>query len=168
MIEGETAPDQAKETGLRNISDLLSEDDVWLIGQLSDSLERSTLNFVQLDIQGLQVSLAKGRLPEADLAVAAPAAAPASPLMPAAENAAAEGTVAITAPLIGFYHAQAESGLGVSVGSAVDEDAAIGFILLMNLRKPVPAGMRGVIAEMCVESGQFVEYGQTLCRVRPV
>jgi acetyl-CoA carboxylase biotin carboxyl carrier protein len=150
---------------LRNISGLLSEDDIRLIGQLANTLDRSTLNFLELDIQGLQVSLAKADLHNAELAVAAPLA---SSLPSPTEGAAAEGTIAITAPLIGFYHAEAESGPPVTVGAAVDEDAIIGLISLMNLRKPVPAGIRGVIAEICVENGQFVEYGQTLCRVRPV
>lgn len=150
---------------MRNISGLLSEDDIRLIGQLSNSLDRSTLNFLQLDIHGLQVSLAKGDLHNADLAVAAPLAS--SPLPPT-EGAAAEVTIAITAPLMGFYQAQAESGPPVTVGAAVDEDAIIGLISLMDLRKPVPAGIRGVITEICVENGQFVEYEQILCRVHPV
>jgi len=150
---------------LRDISGLLSEDDIRLIGQLANCLDRSTLNFLELDIQGLQVSLAKADLQSAELAVAVPLAS--SPAPPT-EGATAEITIAITAPLMGFYHAEAESGPPVTVGAAVDEDATIGLISLMNLRKPVSAGIRGVVTEICVENGQFVEYGQTLCRVRPV
>ena len=156
----------AKETGLRDISGLLSDEDIRLIGQLANCLDHSTLNFLELDIQGLQVSLAKADLHNAELAVTAPLAS--SLPSPKEGDAAAEGTIPITAPLIGFYHAEAESGPPVTVGAAVDEDAIIGLISLMDLRKPVPAGIRGVITEICVENGQFVEYGQTLCRVRPV
>jgi acetyl-CoA carboxylase biotin carboxyl carrier protein len=156
----------AKETGLRDISGLLSDDDIRLIGQLANCLDHSTLNFLEMDIQGLQVSLAKADLHNAELAVAVPLASPLP--SPKERDAAAEGTIPITARLIGFFHAEAESGPPVTVGTAIDEDAIIGIISLMDLRKPLPAGIRGVITQICVEDGQFVEYGQTLCRVRPV
>jgi len=144
---------------------LLSEDDIRLIGQLANCLDHSTLNFLELDIKGLQVSLAKANLQSAELAVAMPLAS--TPPTPT-EDAAAEDTIAITAPLIGFYHAEVKSGPPVTVGAVVDEDSTIGLISLMNLHKPVSAGIRGVVTEICVENGQFVEYGQTLCRVHPV
>jgi biotin carboxyl carrier protein len=149
---------------LRDISGLLSEDDIHLIGQLTNCLDHSTMNFLELNIQGLKVSLAKGDLHNAELGVATPLA---SAPPPPTECAAAEGTIAITAPLIGIYHADAESGPPVTIGAAVNENAIIGLISQMDLRKHVPAGIRGVITEICVENGQFVEYGQTLCRVRP-
>ena len=151
---------------MRNISGLLSEDDIRLIGQLANCLDHSTLNFLEMDIQGLQVSLAKADLHNAELAVAAPLAS--SLPSPKERDAAAEGSIPITAPLIGFFHAEAESGPPVTVGTAIDEAAIIGIISLMDLRKSVPAGIRGVITQFCVEDGQFVEYGQSLCRVRPV
>ena len=52
-------------------------------------------------------------------------------------------------------------------GAAVDEATTVGVISLMDVLKPVPAGISGIITEVCVENAQFVEYGQVLCRIRP-
>jgi acetyl-CoA carboxylase biotin carboxyl carrier protein len=53
------------------------------------------------------------------------------------------------------------------VGSAVTEDTTVGLIEVMKVFNSVRANVRGVIAEVVAQNGQFVEYGQTLFLVRP-
>jgi acetyl-CoA carboxylase biotin carboxyl carrier protein len=145
-----------------NIFGLLDEDEIGLIGQLADSLDRSSLDVLELEIQGLRVSLAKTTLPDPNQHVAVPVAPP----LASANDAPAEDSVAITAPVIGFYRAQNGSGPIVTTGATVDKDTTIGVISQINTDRVVPAGINGIVTEICVENDQFVEYGQILCRVR--
>jgi acetyl-CoA carboxylase biotin carboxyl carrier protein len=145
-----------------NIFGLLDEDEIGLIGQLADCLDRSGLDLLELDIQGLRVSLAKTSLPDANQHLAAPAVAP----LPSAQDAQAEDTIAIIAPVIGFYHSQIGADPIVTAGATVGEDTTIGVISQVNADRHVPAGINGIVTEICVENDQFVEYGQILCRIR--
>jgi acetyl-CoA carboxylase biotin carboxyl carrier protein len=115
-----------------------------------------------LEIQGLRVRWAKTTLPDPNQHVAVPVAPP----LASANDAPAEDSVAITAPVIGFYRAQNGSGPIVTTGATVDKDTTIGVISQINTDRVVPAGINGIVTEICVENDQFVEYGQILCRVR--
>jgi acetyl-CoA carboxylase biotin carboxyl carrier protein len=83
--------------------------------------------------------------------------------------AAREGTVEIVAPLLGRFYAQPEPGAPpfVTVGAAVTEETTVGLIEVMKTFHAVPAGVNGVVTEICVQDAQFIEYGQVLFRVRP-
>jgi acetyl-CoA carboxylase biotin carboxyl carrier protein len=49
----------------------------------------------------------------------------------------------------------------------VSKDATVGLIEVMKVFNAVTAGVEGIIAEVCVQNGQFVEYGQPLFLVTP-
>jgi acetyl-CoA carboxylase biotin carboxyl carrier protein len=166
----------------------LSDEEVRQISLIIESLDRSTLDFLQLEFGDVKLMIGKGVPPSADFgapgvsttvlvapvqpAVPAPPAA-AGAVAPASTVASARGadedTVAITAPLLGRFYAQPEPGAPpfVSVGSEVTEDTTVAIIEVMKMFNAVPAGVRGVIAEICVQDSQYVEYGQVLFRVRP-
>lgn len=80
-----------------------------------------------------------------------------------------EGLLPIKANLLGIFYTRPEPGAPpyVEVGSFVEEDTTVGLIEVMKLFNAVKAGMRGYIEKICVESGELVEYGQTLFLVRP-
>jgi acetyl-CoA carboxylase biotin carboxyl carrier protein len=165
----------------------LSDEEVRQIRLIIESLDRSTFDFLQLEFGDVRLVLGRGN-PPPDIAAASavsgaapaasPGAAPASaspmsgPAAPAASaNAAATtDTAAITAPLVGRFYAQAEPGAApfVTVGSEVTENTTVALIEVMKTFNAVPAGMRGIVTEICVQDSQFVEYGQVLFRVRPV
>lgn len=109
-------------------------------------------------------------------AAPAPALQPAKPASPAPQPQPAkppphiaEGLVPITAPLLGTFYVAPEPGASpfVQVGSSVTEDTTVGLIEVMKVFNSVRANVRGVIAEVVAQNGQFVEYGQTLFLVRP-
>gem|GEM_PF-5088918 len=52
-------------------------------------------------------------------------------------------------------------------GRPVSDKTALGIIRRVGSEKEMHAGMCGVIAEKLVKDGDFVEYGQTLFRIRP-
>jgi acetyl-CoA carboxylase biotin carboxyl carrier protein len=163
----------------------LSDDEVAKIRLLIESLDRSTLDFLHLEFGDVKLMIGKGAPPPAD--GAAPVTAitprsgnpagsftvaperPASPVQRARIESAADDMVAITAPMIGRFYAQREPGAPpfVAVGSEVTEDTTVAIIEVMKMFNSIPAGVRGVIAEICAQDSQFVEYGQVLFRVRP-
>ena len=161
----------------------LTDQEVHRISQLIESLDRSTLDYLQVDTGGVKVTISKGGAglpamasPAASFAAApaatpvpAPTPAPRIAALPAQAGAAnTPGTVVIPAPLMGRFYPRPEPGaeLYVSVGSEVQEDTVVGLIEVMKLFNTVQAGVRGVITEVCAPEGEFLEYGSPLFRVR--
>lgn len=163
----------------------LTEDEVL---QILDLVEKSNFDYLDLEIGDLKLTVSKSGVPvmpaTASVAQAAPAAAPAAAApaaaapapAPAAESAPAsqpvtakEGTVPITAPMVGTFYATPEPGAPpfVKLGDHVDVGTTMGLVEVMKVFNAVSSGADGTIDEICVESGEFVEHGQTLFLVRP-
>ncbi len=162
----------------------MTEDEVL---QILDLVEKSNFDYLDLEIGDLKLTVSKSGVPAAvSVNQAAPAAAPvpaAAPApavapapAPAAESAAAsrpvtirEGTVPVPAPMVGTFYATPEPGAPpfVKLGDHVDAETTVGLVEVMKVFNAVSSGAAGVIDEVCVESGQFVEHGQTLFLVRP-
>jgi acetyl-CoA carboxylase biotin carboxyl carrier protein len=76
---------------------------------------------------------------------------------------------AIKSPMVGtFYAAPAPDAKPfVNVGSKVDEESDVCVIEAMKVFNNIKAEIRGTIAKILVQSGQAVEFGQTLFLVKP-
>ncbi len=95
---------------------------------------------------------------------AEPAAQPAAPTAaPAAAAEKVDGTP-VKAPMVGvFYAAPApEEKPYVQVGDKVKKGDTLCIIEAMKLMNEISADQDGEIAQICVEDGELVEYGQTL------
>ena len=163
----------------------LSDEDVRQILLLVESLDRSTFDYLQVELGDLKVTLGKGAPPEVSGAAPLPAAAtlPAAPgavpiVVAAAvahaadgrsESPAQVGTVAVVAPTLGRFYASPEPGAPpfASVGAQVGPDSTLALVEVMKMFTAVHAGVAGVVTEVCVQNEQFVEYGQILFRIRP-
>lgn len=170
-------------------ADLLGEHDVRQLVVLLESLNRSSFDYLQLQVGELKVTLSKGEPPSASpagagaAAPAPPSAAPPAPPSPAAAPAPAvapapalvpqapapAGAADITAPILGVFYAQSQPGAEpfVRVGSEVQEDTTVALVEVMKTFNAIPAGVRGTVVEVCVGNAQLVEFGQVLFRVRP-
>lgn len=182
-----------RESNLNNRLDLLSDEEVEQITLLVEALDRSSLDFLKVELGDLKVTIGKGAMlpamadsasgAAAVVPTAGPTEAVAAPVAsiapsetqavaatPRAEAPETDGTVAIVSPMVGRYYAQAEPGAApfVSVGVEVDSDTTVALIEVMKVFTAVLAGVRGTIAEICVTNDQYVEYGQVLFRVRPI
>lgn len=104
--------------------------------------------------------------------VAAKTAVPtAGTASPAAENADAEKQISgntVTSPLVGtFYAAPAEDAAPyVRVGDQVEKGQVLAIIEAMKLMNEIESDFAGTVAEILVENGQAVEYGQPLFVIR--
>ncbi|MCS7174070.1 MAG: acetyl-CoA carboxylase biotin carboxyl carrier protein subunit [Armatimonadetes bacterium] len=187
----------------------LSEAEIEQIVKLVEILERSSFDFLQLEVGDLKLTISKGgrveeregkpaggsgERPPAPVPAGSPSVSPPSAdLRESARSGAAlkreeaaarreqdgpvslstvtavEEAVFIRAPIVGRFYAQPEPGAPpfVTVGSFVEEDTTVGLIEVMKVFNAVRAGVRGVIEEILVQDGQFVEFGQPLFRVRP-
>jgi len=176
---------------VNNAFDTLSDDEVRQIAQLVETLDHSTFDFLQLEIGDLKLTIGKGAAPPTGVAtapvaaaqppVAAPAAhVPAAPVVtPAAPDPSPpaakakgpvqDGTVAIVAPIMGRFYAQPEPGAApfVAVGAMVRKETTVALIEVMKVFNAVPAGVSGVVTEICVQDAAIIEYGQVMFRVRP-
>ncbi len=102
--------------------------------------------------------------------VAAPAPAPVTPA-PAAASAQApapEGPE-VKSPMIGTFYRKPspDADSYVEVGSVVEPDTVVCIIEAMKVMNEIKAEVKGTIAEVLVEDGKPVEYGQALFRIEP-
>jgi acetyl-CoA carboxylase biotin carboxyl carrier protein len=160
----------------------LTEDDVLHILKLIDE---SKFDYFQLEVGELKITVSKGdpiplssNTPTAAVTHApspAPAEARKAPVAPSPQKEAPkpvtipEGLVPITAPILGTFYVAPEPGAPpfVSVGATVTEDTTVGLIEVMKVFNSVRSAVKGVITELVVQNGQFVEYGQPLYLVKP-
>ena len=97
--------------------------------------------------------------------VAVPAAAPAAPATPGGDE---PGVTYIKSPMVGtFYRAASpESPSFADVGTKVVENTVVCIIEAMKIMNEIQAETKGTIAEVLVENGQPVEYGQRLFKLK--
>jgi len=129
------------------------------IEQLVDMIREARISELTVSVGGAKVKLRKSL---ATAAVApAPAAPEAEPEPPGDEQPAALGTY-ITAPMVGIFHSiEGVTGLGTLVKAG----QVVGAIESMKLMNDVASEHDGIIAEILVEDGMPVEYGQDLFRL---
>jgi acetyl-CoA carboxylase biotin carboxyl carrier protein len=101
-------------------------------------------------------------------AAPAPVPPPATPATPGARTHSARA-VQVKAPMVGTFYAAPEPGAEpfVRPGQSVGAGDTVCIIEVMKLMNTLPAGCEGVVAEILVEDGQPVEYGQTIMVIEP-
>ncbi|HSW02067.1 MAG TPA: acetyl-CoA carboxylase biotin carboxyl carrier protein [Sedimentisphaerales bacterium] len=83
--------------------------------------------------------------------------------------AKSDGLLEIKSPIVGtFYEAPSpDSDPCVELGARVDPQTVVCIIEAMKVMNEIKAEVSGTIVERTVKTGQAVEYGQVLFRVRP-
>ena len=136
--------------------------------KLIDTVSASELTGFKYEEKGLKLQMSKGdgTLPAGPAPAPAPAAEASAPLKEETEEAAKPGKV-VESPLVGtFYAAPAEDAEPfVTVGSAVKKGQTLAIVEAMKLMNEIESDYDGTVAEILVENGQPVEYGQPLFRI---
>jgi len=80
-----------------------------------------------------------------------------------------ESLLDIKSPIVGTFYAtpSPDSDPYVEVGTSVGPQTVVGIIEAMKVLNEIKAEINGTIAEVLVTSGQAVEYGQPLFKVKP-
>lgn len=138
------------------------------IYQLMNHFEGSAVSELELEMEGVKVSLKKGGRPvlvsEAETIVQPTET---SAVKPAAAQAESSGTK-VEAPLLGTFYASPspEEAPFVIVGKEVKKGDVVGIIEAMKLMNEITAPCDGIIESIQVENGQMVEYHQVLMTVK--
>jgi acetyl-CoA carboxylase biotin carboxyl carrier protein len=101
--------------------------------------------------------------------MSAPVAASSGGAAPAAPVDEEANLKPIKSPMVGTFYAapSPDAKPFVNVGSKVDEETDVCVIEAMKVFNNIKAELRGTIAKILVQSGQAVEFGQTLFLVKP-
>lgn len=107
-------------------------------------------------------STPSGAVPPSAVAAATRGAASAAPTWP-------PGSIVVRAPMVGTFYRSPEPGAPpfVEVGQAVEPDTTVCIIEVMKLMNSIPAGARGVVAQIFVENGAPVETQAPLIVIDP-
>lgn len=142
-------------------------------GGVNLSLRRGSLAEAQspmaapaVNVSAVQSMAAPAKAPEASAAAASEASAKAEPEANKEEPTAKEGKLMLS-PLVGTFYAAAspEDEPYVKIGDKVKKGQTLGIIEAMKLMNEVEAEFDGTVEEILVENGQMVEYGQPLFRI---
>ena len=134
-----------------------------LIPQLTERLSRSGLGEIEVRSGSLRVRVARGV--ESTPAVTPPVAAqaPARQELASSSNPAPSGAHGVPSPAVGYF----VYGDGLGPGLAVEKGDALGFVEVLGVRHDVRAPRRGTVRNLVTETGEAVEYGQTLLELEP-
>lgn len=186
------APDR-RAGQLNDTTKPLSDGDIRQIAALTEALNRSGFDTLQIETGDLKLLLSKGGAAAfgAPIAAPAPAAGPASMLpasAPAEPTAAAvprpaapaparklaapaddEGTVAIRSPIMGQFYSRPDPSAPpfVTLGSPVEPETTVALVEVMKVFNAITAGVKGEIVEICVQDAEPIELGQIVFKVRP-
>lgn len=151
--------------------------DLEFLEKLIQAIDNSSLDSLELERGGTRVRLSKTAaqnvVASAPATAAAPAAsapaAPAAAAAPAAVEAPASNLIDVKSPMVGtFYLAPApEAPPYAAIGQKVATGDTLCIIEAMKLMNELESEASGTVAEICVENGEPVEYGQVLFRINP-
>ncbi|MDQ8187282.1 acetyl-CoA carboxylase biotin carboxyl carrier protein [Pelagicoccus sp. SDUM812002] len=147
--------------------------DIKEIKQIVDLMKRSDLTEFSVEEEQFKLRIKRATETQAQpqiVSYAAPApVAPAAtaPVAAAPAPAAEDKSTYITSPMVGtFYSAPSpESPSFAKVGDMVKEDSVVCIIEAMKIMNEIQSEVSGTIAEILVENGQPVEFGQKLFRL---
>ena len=157
------------------------------VAEILRLLEQSSFDELNLEMNGVKLSLRRGASataatpsvrPAMAATTAAPSAANAGASAGAAPNSAAtHATPArstdpaihdVPSPLLGTFYRSPKPGAPpfVEVGATVTEESIVAIIEVMKLMNTVRAGARGTVVEILPADGTLVEYDQPILRIR--
>jgi acetyl-CoA carboxylase biotin carboxyl carrier protein len=131
-------------------------------------LEGSTVQRFSVEAGDTKIEIERG-MPAGVVVGAMPAAAAAAPGDDTAGAAAADNRHAIKAPLVGTFYGAPSPGADpfVKPGDSVEAGQTVAIVEAMKLMNHVQADAAGVVAEVVVVDGQWVEFEQDLIYLEP-
>jgi acetyl-CoA carboxylase biotin carboxyl carrier protein len=150
------------------------EDSVFDIKRIRDIvklMEEHELTEVDLQQGDDRIKLGRGGAPM--VLPAAPAAAAAAPIAPPAGSAPAlpveDGSITITAPMVGTFFARAnpESEPFVQVGQVISPSTIVCIVEAMKVFNEIPAECSGKVVEVLVADQEAVDFGKPMFRIQP-
>jgi acetyl-CoA carboxylase biotin carboxyl carrier protein len=146
------------------------------ITKLVSFLEEKHLTQFELEVEGFKIKISRALsqvTAPAKVSVPAPAPQP-EPAQPAAQASPAAGEAPgafhyIISPMVGTFYRTPDptSPSFVEIGEEVKKGQTLCIIEAMKLMNEIESDLDGIVAEIYVENGKPVEYGQRLFAIRP-
>jgi biotin carboxyl carrier protein len=135
-----------------------------LVPQLTERLARHGLGEIEITRGDLRLRVAAA-VPSSSAgpSIAPEAGADARPAEPAAASPAAPTTLSVVSPAVGFF-VYAD---GLGPGIDVTKGDALGHVEMLGVTHDVRAPRAGTVRHLVAESGEAVEYGQTVVEIEP-
>ena len=151
--------------------------DIKEIKAIIDLMRKNDLSVFKMENEGFKLTLKKGgdyqpviTVPAQPVATPPPASGATTPSGTAASPAPADAGnfKEITSPMVGtFYRTPSpDSAAFVEPGSQITPDTVVCIIEAMKVMNEIKAEISGTIAEILVENGKPVQFGQPLFRVK--
>ncbi len=152
--------------------------DIKDIKTLIDMMRKNDLSTFKMEKEGFKITLKRGGDDHTIVTTLAPgqtqlAPAPANPApnalaAPAPSEPAAPALREITSPMVGTFYTAAspDSPAFIQVGQSVTPDTVVCIIEAMKVMNEIKAEATGVIAEICLENGKPVQFGQALFKLK--
>jgi acetyl-CoA carboxylase biotin carboxyl carrier protein len=144
------------------------------IKELIALMKKNDLSVFKMEKEGFKITLKKGV--DWQPVAPAPAAVASAPVSAAAPTAAEPAVAAsagpvgrqIVSPMVGTFYRSAspEAAAFVEPGQEVTAETVVCIIEAMKVMNEIKAEVAGTIAEVLVENGKPVEYGQPLFRLK--
>lgn len=137
-----------------------------LVRRMAALLHETGLGEIEYETKDLKVRIARPQVQMTAVAPAPPMAASVAPsaATPVPSAVAAENGEVVPSPMVGTAYTASEPGAApyVQAGSKVAKGDTLLIIEAMKVMNPITAPRAGTVKAVLVESGQPVEYGQTL------
>lgn len=146
------------------------EDTIECVEELARILKENDLGSIKISTEDIDIKIEGKRCPPPPIAAmpAVMGAAPAAQGAPAAEKSVAEekGNF-ITSPIIGTFYSSPspEKPSFVKIGDTVNAGDVVCIIESMKLMNEINSEFAGKVAEIYVNNGDAVEFGQKLMRI---
>ena len=137
--------------------------DIRKVKKLIEMLEESSLAEIEIKEGEEAIRISRTSAHAAPTVTATPVAVTAAPAAEAAKPAAPSGH-AVNSPMVGTFYRSSSPGAKafVDVGSKVSIGDTVCIIEAMKMMNEIEADKAGVIKAILKESGQPVEFGETL------
>ena len=148
--------------------------------ELIDVISRSSFTTFELEREGFRLKLVKGADAAPAVVIQASAgmvqaeppqgiAVPSQP-PPAAPAEGNDGLVTVTSPIVGTFYRAPSPGAPpfVEVGSKIAKGQVLCIVEAMKLMNEIESEIDAEVVEVLVASGQPVEYGERLFKLRPM
>ncbi len=151
-------------THLKQLIALMNENDLAEIELVHENGRKIRLRKA-IDESPRMVAVMPGMAPAAP---ARPEGSVSAAAAPSGPTPLAANVREITSPMVGtFYRSPSpDADAYVDVGDGVNEESVVCIIEAMKVMNEIKAEVEGEVVEVLVESGEPVEYGQPLFRVR--
>lgn len=137
--------------------------------KLIHTVSESDLTGFKYEENGMKLSMQKEKICVAEMPMAITAAPEKVTVQTenVKENEKVEAGNIVTSPLVGtFYAAPSEDADAfVTVGDTVKQGQTLAIVEAMKLMNDIESDWNGTVAEVYVENGMSVEYGQPLFRI---